>query len=180
MTNTHHATRNTEVLVQPGSPGAAGQRTNGGHITLSPAHTEPAGRASYLASFITAGYVVREDGEPSNWLIPAPVLEAAAPMFEGLACYLDHPKLFGFGMRAEPQVRDLFGVTSHAMYDPVAQAIVGRITLYDQDPNSPGAFVGHLLDQMLEDQEKANPSPTLACQPPSSTMQSLTTTPARK
>ncbi len=130
-------------------------------MSSTPPPNQPNARRTYSATFLRAGHVLQADGQSSNWLIPAEVLEHDAHLFEGLACYLDHPQLFGFGVRGEPQVRDLFGVTSHAYYDPFTQAIEGQITLYDQDPNSAGAFVAHLMDQILADKEAGKPVPPL-------------------
>jgi hypothetical protein len=129
--------------------------------SLSPVPDDRPDRRSYDAIFIRAGYVKKADGSDSNWLIPAETLHQDLQLFDGVACYLDHPEMFGFGWRGEPQVKNLFGVTSDVRYDVTLNAITGKITLYDQDPHSPGAFVGQLLDQILADQQAGRPIPTV-------------------
>ncbi len=131
-------------LIQHDSPS--------GLIHLNPVDSaRRAGRREYTCTFITAGRVIRADQSESNWLIPAPALIAAAPMFEGIPSYLDHPELFGFGWHQEPQVKHLAGVTFGAAWSEEEKAIIGNLRLYDQNPYSPGALLGTLLDQILAD-----------------------------
>ena len=112
------------------------------------------GRHEYDCVFVQPGRVLQADGRESDWLLPADVLRDAAPQFSGLSCYLDHPEQFGFGMRQQPRVANLAGVTFNARWEeawPGQGAIAGGIRLYDRDSGSPGAFIGALMDQMLED-----------------------------
>jgi hypothetical protein len=126
------------------------------HTDPGPDTPYPQGRREYLCTFLVPGHVMAADGSESSWLIPLAVAEEAAPLFEGVACYLDHPEMFGFGMRGEPQVKNMVGVTTSAKWD--GDRITGTLRLYDQDPNSPGAFVRHLLDAMLADKEAGIPN----------------------
>jgi hypothetical protein len=142
-------------FIASGSPVA----TTTGRLHLSPSPPLPLspssdnGRHQYHVTIMRPGRVLQDDGEISNWLIPAEVIQAAAPLFEGVASYLDHPELFGFGWRGEPQVRNLIGVIHDPVWDVLDQALVGTLRLYDQDPASPGHLVAALLDQMLTDQQ---------------------------
>jgi hypothetical protein len=105
---------------------------------------------------------MRADGTPSTWTIPPGVLEQTAPLFESVACYLDHPDEFGlFGERQSPKVRNLVGVTHHAHYDPGMQAIVGTIRLYDTEPGSPAVFVRTVMDQVLQDRAAGRETPSI-------------------
>ena len=142
-----------------------------GALSLAPVgHSSPPGKADvpsqarrreYECVFMRPGIVLQADGQPSRWLIPAEAIRAAAPLFSSVASYLDHPALLSDRGRAEPQVRNLVGVTFDARWDEEAQALVGGLRLYDQEPGSPGAFVGALLDQMLADREKGREVPPL-------------------
>ncbi len=144
----------------------APQLTQSGRITLTP-EGAIGGRSMYSATFLVPGFVDASDGTTSNWLIPADVLRRDAHLFDGVACYLDHPEVFGFGFRGEPQVKNLIGVTSDVHYqeaddpDNPAAALVGNARLYADDPNSPGAFVKHILDAMLADKEAGNTVPNV-------------------
>lgn len=141
-----------------------------GHVHLTPTSANArsydrarsyagAPQKEYRATFLTPGLVKAADGSDTNWLIPANVAERDAPLFDGVACYLDHPELFGFGWRGEPQVKNLIGVTFDAGWDPAAGAITGSIRLYADNPHSPGAFVAALLDAILADQAAGRPIP---------------------
>jgi hypothetical protein len=123
----------------------------GGRVFLD-ASRGPGGRREYDCVFMQPGRVKTVDQEESNWLIPADVIQSAESMFNAAPSYLDHPELFGFGWRGEPRVANLVGVTFDARWDEARQAMVGGLRLYDEEPGSPGAFVGALLDQMLADQ----------------------------
>jgi len=119
-------------------------------------------RREYDCVFIQAGPVMRADNQPSRWSIPPQVLEAATPLFESIACYLDHPDEFGlFGERQSPKVRNLVGVTHSVYYDPVLQAICGTIRLYDTEPGSPAVFVRTVIDQVLADKAAGRETPPI-------------------
>jgi len=120
------------------------------------------GRREYDCIFLQPGRVMMANGEESTWLIPADVAQAAAPLFGEVSCYLDHPDQVGFwGSRGEPKVRNLAGVTFDAQWSEEDRAVVGGIRLYDKEPGSPGAFVGHLVDQILADKETGLEVPSL-------------------
>ena len=63
--------------------------------------------------------------------------------------------------RGEPQVKNLVGVVTGVCYDIYQSALVGVLRLYDEDPNSPGAFVGHIADQILADAAVGLPVPEI-------------------
>lgn len=123
-----------------------------GRVLLSPAESD--GRREYACSFMAAGRVKQADQQPSEWLIPAPAIQAAEALFSGRPSYLDHPDLFGFGYPQEPKVSRLIGVTFGARWDPTEQAMLGGLRLYDRAEGSPGWLVGRLFDQILEDKHK--------------------------
>jgi hypothetical protein len=139
------------------------QITYSGRVLLQPTQepTLQEARREFDCVFIQPGRVLRVDGEPSSWLIPAAVLQEAAPLFDGVASYLDHPEQFGFGWHQEPQVKHLVGVTFGAHWDEEQQAIIGKLRLYDQEPSSAGAIIGALMDQILEDQAQGRPIPSV-------------------
>jgi hypothetical protein len=62
--------------------------------------------------------------------------------------------MFGFGFHQDPRVANLAGVTFDPRWSDAEQALLGNIRLYDQDPNSSGALVGALMDQILDDKAK--------------------------
>jgi hypothetical protein len=115
----------------------------------------------YDCLFIGAGRARRVDGEDSNWLIPAAALQAAVSLFQGAASYIDHPEQFGFGWQQSPSLRDLVGVCSDPQWSEAEQGIVGKIRLYADDPNSPGAMMAALYDQILRDQAAGRPTPDI-------------------
>src|SRR3990170_2860254 len=88
----------------------------------------------YDCIFMTPGRVDAADGSQANWIIPAPAIEEAAPLFDGVGVYLDHPALFGFGWRGDPEVKHLAGVTHSVRWLDQANALVGVIRLYDENP----------------------------------------------
>jgi len=116
-------------------------------------------RREYDCIFIRAGRVRRTDGTDSNWLIPSDPLRAAVHLFDGLACYCDHPELFGFGWHQAPRTDRLIGVTSDPAWDEDLDAVTGTITLYDENPNALGAIIGDLWDQILADQSAGKAVP---------------------
>jgi len=128
-------------------------QTTTGRVLLQPRTiANVSGRREYDCVFMRPGRVKQADQEPSNWLIPADVIRTAQPLFNSVSSYLDHPEMFGFGWHQNPQVRNLAGVTFNARWSDVQNAMAGCIRLYDQDPDSPGAIAGALMDQMLTDQ----------------------------
>ncbi len=133
-----------------------------GYLNIGSYHAPiaPAGR-EYLITIMKPGFVIQADGRPSNWLIPAEVIARDAHMFDGVSCYLDHPDDDMWGYRGEPKVKNLVGVTSDVTWSPDIQALVGRLRLYDQDPSSPGAFVGSIADQMLADRDAGKSIPSV-------------------
>lgn len=138
------------ILLTPGSSPGTGP---------SPARPGATARRTYTCTFLVPGRVRAANGEEANWLIPAEVVQRDAHLFAGVASYLDHPEMFGFGWRGEPQVKNLIGVVTRAEWSGGEQALVGELTLYDEDASSPGAFVGHILDQILADQVAGKPVP---------------------
>jgi hypothetical protein len=96
-------------------------------------------RREYGVTFISAGYVMRRDGKPSDWRIPPETLLAAIDLLEGVACFVDHADWF-----AQPSVRDMAGVTFDPFYNNKAKRIV-RV----------------LLDQVVEDQAAGREVPDL-------------------
>ena len=127
-----------------------------GRIVLGRAGSR--GRREYEVLIMRPGRVVRADGQPSNWLIPAEAIRSAVPLFEGVASYLDHPETVGPAevpaQRGEPQVKNLVGVIFDPRWDEDEQALLAGLRLYDGEPHSPGALAGALLDQMLRDREQ--------------------------
>jgi len=124
-----------------------------GHLLLQPADRRtPSGRREYDCVYMKAGRVKQADQNLAPWLIPARAIQEAGHLFNSVASYVDHPDLFGFGWHDDPKIRHLAGVTFDARWSDELQAAVGGIRLYDQDPGSPGAFIGALLDQLLSDQ----------------------------
>ena len=123
-----------------------------GRVLLSPAESD--GRREYACSFMAAGRVKQADQQPSEWLIPAPAIQAAEQLFSGRPSYLDHPDLFGFGWHQEPKVSRLIGITFDARWDEAEQAMLGGLRLYDKAEGSPGWLVGRLFDQILEDKHR--------------------------
>jgi hypothetical protein len=127
------------------------------------AHTGPAQLApqkegaTYRCILITPGYVTQQNGQPSNWLIPADALRAAVDLF-AVPAYLDHPSRILFGYD-DPKVDRLFGMFTNPHWDEKAQGIVADLTLYDEHPNSPGARARELIDRILTDREQGKPIP---------------------
>ncbi len=111
------------------------------------------GRREYGAIFIQAGYVRRRDGQDSNWRIPPETVEAAIPLLNGRACYIDHADWFGV-----PSVRDLCAVTFGVAYDHQHQCAGGGLRLYDRPDLE---WLRVLLDQILDDLENGREVPDL-------------------
>ncbi len=143
----------------PEAPTLSGRRKGrrDGRMHLTAPH--PVDRRVFRAVFTAAGRVKQADQEPAPWLLPPEVLEAAAGLYLGRPVYLDHADAYGFGWHQEPKVARLVGVITAAEWDPAELAVVGEITLYDEDPNSPGHFVRVLFDQILADQAAGRPVP---------------------
>lgn len=155
------ATREPGVVM----PSASGDAVLvAGRVLLDPLAESPlrAGRREYDCVFMEPGRVVRADGLESNWLIPAKVIQEAAPLFDGVSCYVDHPEQWGlFGGRQAPKVKDLAGVTFDAHWSEAESALCGRIRLYDREPGSPGAFMRALIDEILADQAAGREVPAV-------------------
>jgi hypothetical protein len=147
----HSAQGENPIMADPAIKNTP-TRTTTGRVLLQPRATNVSGRREYDCIFMQPGRVKQADQEPSNWLIPADVIRTAAPMFNSIPCYLDHPEMFGFGWYQNPQVKNLAGVTFDAHWSDADNALIGCIRLYDEKPDSPGAIVGALMDQMLADQ----------------------------
>ena len=123
-----------------------------GRVLLQPTDASTrSGRREYECVFMQPGRVKQANQEPSNWLIPANSIRTAAHLFSGVPSNLDHPEMFGFRWGQDPQVRNLAGVTFDAHWSDTENILLGNIRLYDQRPNSPGAIVGALMDQILAD-----------------------------
>jgi hypothetical protein len=122
-----------------------------GHIWLDPQARSSAHRRRFACTFISPGYIKKADGTDSNIYMPAKTLRLAVDKFNAKPVYLDHPELFGFGWRQAPQVKDMAGITFDAAWSDEENAVIGGIRLYDEDPRSPGAFIGILFDQILAD-----------------------------
>jgi len=117
------------------------------HITLSPT---PTNNGDYLCLLIRAGYVKQDDGQDSDWLIPAAVLREAVPLFT-VPAYLDHPSRILFGYE-DPQVAQLFGMFHDPQWSEEDQGITATLSLYNEHPDSPGARVHALITRILADQ----------------------------
>ena len=143
------------VHLSPSDPHLMGEG-----LQTEPKATEPR-RREYFCTLLTPGFVKAADGTDTDWLIPAHVVNRDAHLFDGVASYLDHPELVGLGWRGEPQVKNLVGVVSEVRWDVHQEALVGVLRLYDEGPNSPGAFVGHLADQILADAGAGLPVPEI-------------------
>ena len=121
----------------------------------------PSGRSrprTYDAVLVTAGHIMQDDGQPSDWWIPARVLGEAVMegLFEGIPHYVDHPELFGFGWHQRPSVRDLAGIVSEVAWD--GQQVLGKIQLYDTEA---GRLLGSLYDQIIGDAGAGRPVPPM-------------------
>ena len=142
----HDPERNTPMINS--------QRTFSGTVHLTPRPPTPTdNRSEYDCVLIQPGYVIRADQTESEWLIPAAVLRDNFTLFDSVPSYLDHPELFGFGWHQTPQVKHLAGLFHNVGWSEQQQAITGTLRLYDQHPNSAGALLSALLDQILADQE---------------------------
>lgn len=128
-------------------------RVPAGRVVLRPVGGQ-SGRREYDCIFMTAGLVKQADQGESNWLITADAIRGATSLFDARPSYLDHPDLFGFGWRGEPQVKNLVGVTFDAHWSDDEKAMLGGLRLYDQEPSSPGGWLGVLMDQILADKSR--------------------------
>lgn len=116
--------------------------------------------AVYDAVLVTPGRIQQDDGEPSDWLIPAHVLQEAVArgLFSGLPHYVDHPDQFGFGWHQRPSVRDLAGIATDAEWDPQAGAVRAARSLYDTEA---GRLLAALYDQIIDDKAAGRDVPPL-------------------
>lgn len=139
------------------SPVLANWRTvlTSGRVLLDPVDAAGSSdRREYQCVFIQPGLVKRADQTPSKWLNPDEVVQRAAPLFNSVASYLDHPEMFGFGWRQEHRVENLVGVTFDACWSEAERAVTGGVRLYDAGVGSPGHLVRTLMDQILGDRLK--------------------------
>jgi len=145
------------VLGQSENCQAETHRVSAGHVVLQPTDT----RRLYDAILVTPGRIRQDNGDDSNWLIPAEVLQDAADrgLFAAIPHYVDHPDQFGFGWHQRPSVRDLAGVATQAWYDPSLQAVRAQIRLYDQ--TEAGQLLAALYDQIIADREAGRETPPL-------------------
>jgi hypothetical protein len=113
------------------------------------------GRQEYSARFIRAGRITRADGEPGPFTVPAAAIQhaIAEQMFEGLACFVDHPGWF-----QNASLRNLAGITASAQWNAADQSADGVIRLY---PTGAGEIVSDLFDAMLQDAEAGEPIPNI-------------------
>jgi hypothetical protein len=121
-------------------------------LTAEPIDASGAGadrrtRREYECIFMRPGRVRRADGEASNWLIPPEAIEAAVDKFDAVPSYLDHLSFFD----EAPKVERLVGITFDPFWSEEEEALMGYLRLYDEEPGSPGGFVGALFDQILAD-----------------------------
>jgi len=114
------------------------------------------GIGSLRIPLMKPGRVMAADGSESNWLIPADAIAAAVPLFNGAPVYMDHP-----GFWDDPKIKDLAGVILAPEYDELNPGLYGTLRLYDEDPNSPGAHMAALLNQMQADKTQGKPVPEL-------------------
>ena len=114
-------------------------------------------RREYVATFIQAGRVRTRDGGYADWIIPPEVIQQAGHdhLFSAKAVFIDHAdgSLLGSDY---PSLRNLVGVTANAHYNPTNASIEGIIRLY---PTPQGAWVAHLLDQIVADQAAGRETP---------------------
>ena len=123
------------------------------HLSSPPSHGGDQGGATsreYLVTIMQPGFVMQANGDPSTWLIPADVIERDAHLFDGVACYLDHPDANLFGMRGEHQVKNLVGIIDGAAWDPLTQALTGTLRLYDDDPSTEATDLGRTLETLAQ------------------------------
>ena len=124
-------------------------------VALAPGDDQRRGtRREYTCTFIAAGHAKRADQTPSRWIIPADVLRDNVHLFDERPCYLDHANGW-----SPPEVKNLVGVTFGPRWDEASESITGGLRLYDDDPRSPGALVGALLDQLLGDRQAGREVP---------------------
>jgi hypothetical protein len=88
---------------------------------------------------------VMRAGVANGLAIPARVLEGAATLFEGVACFVDHPTALGAARAGGRSVRDLAGCIRDVRYDPAAERLVAHLELYET-----ARWIGGLAAQAAE------------------------------
>jgi hypothetical protein len=148
--------RGNHPLNPQNGPQKASQRVALGRVLLSPTGEQ----RLYDAVLVTAGWIQQDNGQNSDWLIPADVLRASLDrgLFSSLPHYVDHPEMFGFGWAQRPSVRDLAGIASDARWDPTTEGIRAQIRLYDTEA---GQLLATLYDQIIADREAGKDVPPL-------------------
>lgn len=109
------------------------------------------GRREYSCTFITAGYVRQQNGEPAAWRIPPETLKAAVALLDQKAMFIDHP-----GWLDYPSMKDMFAVSFAPTWNEQTQSIDGGMRLYVR-PDL--AWLPGLLDQILLDQQAGREVP---------------------
>lgn len=118
------------------------------------------GRREYRIQFISAGRVLRRDGQEADWEIPAETIIAAvqAGLFENLACFIDHVDEGVFDLPKNPSLRSLCGVCYGAEWDAAAQAAVGKLLTYN---SAAGQAAVDILDPIIKDKKAGLPVPNV-------------------
>ena len=146
-----------ELGRSAGNCGVESHPLSTGFVRLEANHTDP---RSYQAVLVQPGWIKQDDGQNSNWLIPAHVLQNALNdgLFAALPHYVDHPDLFGFGWHQSPSVRDLAGIASNPYWDPDLNAVCATIRLYNTDA---GQLLTTLYDHIIADAQAGRDVPPL-------------------
>lgn len=117
----------------------------------SPPNPPEGGGMTYRVTFIRSGYVRRRDGKQAPWRIPPETLQAAVPLLEGRAVFLDHA-----GLMEYPSLRNLAGVTFAPEWNEGGGCIDGCLRLHETET---GRFAAELLGQILADQMRGREAP---------------------
>lgn len=114
------------------------------------------GRREFRARLVRAGRIRRADGQLSNILIPAGVLNTAANngQFEGIATFADHPGFF-----EGPKVKNLIGVVHSTYFNDATNSVDGVIRFYNGEDNPWANAVVDTLDMILADAQDGKPIP---------------------
>jgi hypothetical protein len=121
-----------------------------------PLHLAATGqRREYTARFIRAGRIVRADGTPGPFIVPAEAITDALRrgLFAGLAAFVDHPEWF-----QNHSLRNLAGITVDPYWNDSTRSADGTIRLY---PNAAGNIVTNLFDAILQDAQAGEPIPNV-------------------
>jgi len=112
-------------------------------------------RPAYGVTFVKAGYVRLRNGDESAFFIPPAVLQAAVPLFNGLASLIDHA---GLATLFYPSLRDTAGVTFNPLWNGAEASIEGGIRL----SNRPDlAWFRFFLREYWEDQAAGREVPDI-------------------